>query len=432
MKVGDFVVERLHAWGVRRIYGYPGDGINGVIGALQRAGNIEFIQVRHEEMAAFMAVAHAKFTGELGVCLSTGGPGATHLITGLYDGKLDHAPVLAICGQAEATVRGASYQQELNLDRMFADVAGFVQEASSPAQVRHLLDRCVRVAKGIQRAVRHHPAKGHSGRGLRGAGGCARVHAIGRRLLQAKDRSRGCRPDEGGGNPECRQKSSHAGRRRRPRDGPTADRDGHASRSRRGEGAARKGRAAGRPALRHRRDRPARYRAKLGTHARLRHASDGRDRLSLVRIPAQGRRRPRRSDRHRSLDAFAALPGRRQPARRRGRNAESAAASHPAQGRSGMVEDDRGQHGRLVEEAGRPREGGRQSRQSAARRLGNVALAAGERHRHQRQRILRQLVCPRLPGAAGPIVRRSRAAWRRWVRPSPTPSAPSSLIRTGR
>jgi pyruvate dehydrogenase (quinone) len=105
MKVGDFVVERLHAWGVRRIYGYPGDGINGVIGALQRAGNIEFIQVRHEEMAAFMAVAHAKFTGELGVCLSTGGPGATHLITGLYDGKLDHAPVLAICGQAEARPR---------------------------------------------------------------------------------------------------------------------------------------------------------------------------------------------------------------------------------------------------------------------------------------------------------------------------------------
>jgi pyruvate dehydrogenase (quinone) len=147
MKVGDFVVERLHAWGIRRIYGYPGDGINGVIGALQRADKIEFIQVRHEEMAAFMAVAHAKFTGEIGVCLSTGGPGATHLITGLYDAKLDHAPVLAICGQAEATVRGASYQQELNLDRMFADVAVFAHEASAPAQVRHLIDRCVRVAK---------------------------------------------------------------------------------------------------------------------------------------------------------------------------------------------------------------------------------------------------------------------------------------------
>src|SRR5215213_3411808 len=146
MKVADFVVERLHAWGVRRIFGYPGDGINGVTGALQRAGKIEFIQARHEEMAAFMAVAHAKFTGELGVCFSTGGPGATHLITGLYDGKLDHVPVLAICGQAEATVRGANYQQELNLDRMFADVAGFAQEASAPAQVRHLIDRSIRVA----------------------------------------------------------------------------------------------------------------------------------------------------------------------------------------------------------------------------------------------------------------------------------------------
>jgi pyruvate dehydrogenase (quinone) len=146
MKVSDFFVGRLHDWGVRRIYGYPGDGINGVLGALQRAGSIEFIQVRHEEMASFMAVAHAKFTGEIGVCLSTGGPGATHMITGLYDAKLDHVPVLAICGQAEATVRGASYQQELNLDRMFADVADFVQEASAPAQVRHLIDRAMRVA----------------------------------------------------------------------------------------------------------------------------------------------------------------------------------------------------------------------------------------------------------------------------------------------
>lgn len=146
----DFFVERLKAWGVSRVFGYSGDGINGVLGALQRAEKadrgIQFVQVRHEEMAAFMATAHAKFTGELGVCLSTGGPGATHLITGLYDAKLDHAPVLAICGQAESTVRGASYQQELNLDRMFMDVADFVQEAASPAQLRHLIDRGVRVA----------------------------------------------------------------------------------------------------------------------------------------------------------------------------------------------------------------------------------------------------------------------------------------------
>lgn len=146
MKVSDFVVHRLHQWGIRRIFGYPGDGINGVLGALRRAGTIEFVQVRHEEMAAFMAVAHAKFTGELGVCLSTGGPGATHLLTGLYDAKLDHMPVLAICGQAETTSRGSNYQQELNLDRIFADVADFVQEASAPAQVRHLIDRATRIA----------------------------------------------------------------------------------------------------------------------------------------------------------------------------------------------------------------------------------------------------------------------------------------------
>jgi len=146
MKTADFFVERLKTWGVTRIFGYSGDGINGVIGALQRDGGIDFVQPRHEEMGTFMAVAHAKFTGELGVCLATGGPGATHLITGLYDARADHMPVLAICGQAETTVRGASYQQELNLDRMFADVAGFVQEVSHPAQLAHVTDRAIRLA----------------------------------------------------------------------------------------------------------------------------------------------------------------------------------------------------------------------------------------------------------------------------------------------
>jgi pyruvate dehydrogenase (quinone) len=173
----DFFVQRLKDWGVTRIYGYPGDGINGVLGALQRAekdgSGIEFIQVRHEEMAAFMAVAHAKFTGELGVCLSTGGPGATHLLTGLYDAKLDHVPVLAICGQAETTVRGANYQQELNLDRLFADVSGYVQEVSSPAQTRHVTDRAFRIAiagndvsvivlpKDVQDTKYEEPAQAH-------------------------------------------------------------------------------------------------------------------------------------------------------------------------------------------------------------------------------------------------------------------------------
>src|SRR3982751_4585195 len=146
MKTADFFVDRLKAWGVKRIYGYSGDGINGMIGAIQRDGEIDFIQPRHEEMGAFMATAYAKFTGELGVCLSTGGPGATHMLTGLYDARLDHMPVLAICGQAATTVRGASHQQELNLDRVFADVAEYVQEVTHPAQLSHVIDRAIRLA----------------------------------------------------------------------------------------------------------------------------------------------------------------------------------------------------------------------------------------------------------------------------------------------
>ncbi|WP_028747919.1 thiamine pyrophosphate-requiring protein [Rhizobium mesoamericanum] len=146
--VGDFVVSRLYAWGVRRIFGYPGDGINGVFGALNRAdGEIEFVQARHEEMAAFMASAHAKFTGDLGVCIATSGPGATHLITGMYDARADHQPLLAIVGQQARGAIGGHYQQEVDLAALFKDVArDFVYQASTPAQVRHLIDRAVRVA----------------------------------------------------------------------------------------------------------------------------------------------------------------------------------------------------------------------------------------------------------------------------------------------
>ena len=145
--VGDFLVQRLHDWGVHHIFGYPGDGINGVFGALNRAdGKIEFIQARHEEMAAFMASAYAKFSGRLGVCVATSGPGASHLITGLYDALLDHQPVLAIVGQQARNALGGQYQQELDLVSMFKDVASaYVAQASSPAQVRHLIDRAARI-----------------------------------------------------------------------------------------------------------------------------------------------------------------------------------------------------------------------------------------------------------------------------------------------
>ena len=148
MTVSDYFVERLYQWGVRRIYGYPGDGINGVFGALNRAGGkIRFIQARHEEMAAFMASADAKFGGGPGVCIATSGPGASHLMTGLYDARLDHMPVLAICGQQARTAMGAHYQQEVDLVSLFKDVAGaFVQQAAAPAQIRHLVDRAIRIA----------------------------------------------------------------------------------------------------------------------------------------------------------------------------------------------------------------------------------------------------------------------------------------------
>jgi len=144
----DFLLQRLRENGVRRIYGYPGDGINAIVGALERQRElIEFVQVRHEEQAAFMACAHAKWTGEVGVCLATSGPGAIHLLNGLYDAKLDHAPVVAIVGQQSRMALGGSYQQEVDLQVLFKDVAHeYCETALVPEQIRHLVDRAHRIA----------------------------------------------------------------------------------------------------------------------------------------------------------------------------------------------------------------------------------------------------------------------------------------------
>ena len=145
--VADYVLQRLREWGVHRIFGYPGDGINGFLGALDRAdGDPEFVQARHEEMAAFMACGHAKFTGEIGVCMATSGPGAIHLLNGLYDAKLDHAPVLALVGQQKRSSLGSEYQQEVDLQVLFKDVSEFVQTCMEPVQARHLVDRAIRIA----------------------------------------------------------------------------------------------------------------------------------------------------------------------------------------------------------------------------------------------------------------------------------------------
>jgi pyruvate dehydrogenase (quinone) len=147
--VADYFLKRLREWGIHRIYGYPGDGINAFLGALDRADpDPEFIQARHEEMAAFMACGHAKFAGPdtLGVCMATSGPGAIHLLNGLYDAKLDHVPVVAIVGQQKRSSLGSHYQQEIDLQVLFKDVSEFVQVCMVPEQARQLVDRACRIA----------------------------------------------------------------------------------------------------------------------------------------------------------------------------------------------------------------------------------------------------------------------------------------------
>src|SRR3954449_8244758 len=169
--VGRYILERLAEWGVKRIYGYPGDGINGILGGFHEVGDrVRFVQTRHEELASFAACArvgrparfwqprheelasfaacaHAKFTGEVGVCMATSGPGAIHLLNGLYDAKLDHQPVVAIVGQQKRVSLGAEYQQEVDLQTLYKDVAHeFVHVCMAPAQARHLVDRAMRVA----------------------------------------------------------------------------------------------------------------------------------------------------------------------------------------------------------------------------------------------------------------------------------------------
>jgi pyruvate dehydrogenase (quinone) len=144
-----FILNRLTEWGIKRVYGYPGDGINGLLGAFHEVGDkLEFTQTRHEEIASFAACAHAKLTGEVGVCMATSGPGAIHLLNGLYDAKLDHQPVVAIVGQQKRMSLGANYQQEVDLNTLFKDVASeYLMTVMDPTQARHVIDRAIRIAQ---------------------------------------------------------------------------------------------------------------------------------------------------------------------------------------------------------------------------------------------------------------------------------------------
>src|ERR1700753_2875641 len=146
--VADYLLERLRAWDVEHVFAYAGDGINGILAAWGRAENKpQFVQSRHEEMSAFEAVGYAKFTGRVGVCMATSGPGAIHLLNGLYDAKLDHVPVVAIVGQTNRSAMGGSYQQEVDLLTLFKDVASdYVQMVTVPEQLPNVLDRAIRVA----------------------------------------------------------------------------------------------------------------------------------------------------------------------------------------------------------------------------------------------------------------------------------------------
>ncbi|ETZ40975.1 thiamine pyrophosphate enzyme, N-terminal TPP binding domain protein [Mycobacterium avium MAV_061107_1842] len=252
-EVSDYLLERLRAWGVEHVFGYPGDGINGLLAAWGRADNKpQFIQSRHEEMSAFQAVGYAKFTGRVGVCAATSGPGAIHLLNGLYDAKLDHVPVVAIVGQTNRTAMGGNYQQEVDLLSLFKDVASdYVQMVTVPEQLPNVLDRAD--------PHRDDPA-GPTALIIRPTCRSCRTRRRARvqdGALQPGHRMPGHRPGgrrhrPRGRDPQRGQEGGHAGRHRRPRGAPGAGRGRRPARRRRGQGAVGQGRAVRRIALGHR------------------------------------------------------------------------------------------------------------------------------------------------------------------------------------
>src|SRR5579871_6285717 len=151
----DLLIDRLSDWGVDTVFGFPGDGINGIFEALRnRQDKISFIQVRHEEAAAFAACGYAKYTGRLGVCLATSGPGGIHLLNGLYDAKCDGQPVLAITGHTFHDLIGTHYQQDVDLDKLFMDVCEYNERIMGPAHATNVLDEAIRTAL-VRRGVAH-------------------------------------------------------------------------------------------------------------------------------------------------------------------------------------------------------------------------------------------------------------------------------------
>ena len=162
--VSDILVNRLIEWGVDTIFGFPGDGVNGFFEALRtHQDKLKFIQVRHEEAAAFAACGYAKFTGRLGVCVATSGPGGMHLLNGLYDAKCDGQPVLAITGHTFHDMIGTHYQQDVDLDKLYMDVAVYNERVMGPAHAVNVLDEAIKTALGLPRRGPHQHPQGHPG-----------------------------------------------------------------------------------------------------------------------------------------------------------------------------------------------------------------------------------------------------------------------------
>ncbi len=219
INVSEFVWKRLQEWGLKRVYGYPGDGVGGLDVALQKAlPDMEYVQVRHEEMAAFMASAHAKFTGGVGLCYATSGPGAIHLLNGLYDAKMDNQPVVAIVGQQARSALGAHYQQEVDLVSLFKDVASdYVAIGTVPEPgAAHGGPGCAHRSEQAFRHL-HYPAQRSATDALRGSAARARHNAYGRGFPAESKVPRHQRPAGGSRSAEQGQEGRHAGRRRLPR-----------------------------------------------------------------------------------------------------------------------------------------------------------------------------------------------------------------------
>ena len=286
--VADVVLARLREWGVQQVFGYPGDGINGLLAAWGRAkDDPQFVQARHEEMAAFEAVGFAKFSGRVGVCVATSGPGAIHLLNGLYDAKLDHVPVVAIVGQTERSAMGGSYQQEVDLLSLFKDVCSdYVQMCTVPQQLPNLIDRAIRIAMTEQAPTciivpsdvfdLEYEAPEHAFKQVPSSLGTAWATAT-------PDPARGA----GGRGPvERRRQGGDAGRAGRPRLRSRTHRGRGPARRGRGESVAGQGRAARHAAVGDRIHRAARHHRQLPPDDGLRHPAHRGVELPVHPVPA--------------------------------------------------------------------------------------------------------------------------------------------------